>query len=201
MRTKGTVVKREKPAPAVPVADQSEERKLGTIVRGDRPEPPNWICYHEAFKGLVDEKGRWLGKGRVPKCRVCRGWLQPEENHKCPGYMPRMDRLQPMDLEQRRDMREASWEEAGDWDDDQYDATTDADIPAVVRYGEEWDDDHFDPTTAEGADFMMHEAETGETKDNVVLREDWTEDDWIEWRRQQLGHSKHYDPKFDPDDE
>jgi hypothetical protein len=163
------------------------------MTEGEIRLPPNWICYPEAFEGLVDEKGRWLGKGLVPRCRVCRGWLQPEENHKCPGYMPRMDRLQPMDLEQRRAIRTSAKLAAGDWDDDHFDPTTPGDTHPVVRYGEEWDDDHYDHTTPGEIDLEYR----SEYEDSGVLLEGWDEDRWIVWRRQQLGHSKDYDPEFD----
>jgi hypothetical protein len=136
---------------------------------------PNWICYPEVFRDRVDENGNWLG-GKVPPCIKCKGLLHPNEHHICPGYMPDLTRLNTkLTFEERRELRRAAWLEGdNDWDDDQYDSTTP------------------DPDFS----FMMHEAETGETKDQVVL-EGWDEDRWIAWKKKQLGLPSDYEPDFD----
>ncbi len=138
---------------------------------------PNWICYPEVFWGRVDENGNWLG-GKVPPCIKCKGLLHPNEHHICPGYMPDLTRLNTkLTPEQRKAMRHAAWLEGdGDWDDDQYDCTTPGD-----------------------ADRMMHEAETGETYDQVVI-DGMTEEEWMERRRRQLRHAPDYAPYFESDD-
>jgi len=85
MRTKGKVVERPKVVAAPLPAPKPKTR----IVRGDRPLPPNYICYPEAFKGRVDKHGNWLG-GQLPRCRRCKELLPPKENHVCPGYVPEL---------------------------------------------------------------------------------------------------------------
>lgn len=139
---------------------------------------PNWICYPEVFRGRVDENGNWLS-GKVPPCIMCKGLLHPNEHHICPGYMPDLTRLNTkLTPEQRKAIRRAGWLEGnGDWDDDQYDPTTP------------------DPDWSN----MMHEAETGETYDQVVI-DGMTGEEWMERRRQQLGHAPDYHPCFESDD-
>jgi hypothetical protein len=126
----------------------------------------------------VDENGNWLG-GKVPPCIKCKGLLHPNEHHVCPGYMPDLTRLNTkLTPEQRRAIRRGGWLEGnGDWDDDQYDPTTP------------------DPDWSN----MMHEAETGETYDHFVI-DGMTEEEWMERRRQQLGHAPDYDPYVESDD-
>lgn len=155
-RPKGVVVYR---SPKNPIADAAKEherqreqkRQEAAAARAARPVP-NYLCYAVAFKGRVDEHGNWLG-GRLPKCLKCKGLLEPKDNHQCPGYIPDPMRLNTeIDPETRMAMRRASWD---DWDDAQY-----------------------DPTTPGDADWMMHEAETGETRDQVVI-EGMTEEEWF----------------------
>jgi hypothetical protein len=133
MRPKGVVTKRPTPVVAnTPTPDSAEpppKRPKGKITGGEKPLPPNWKCYPELFKGRVDEHGNWLG-GRVPKCKVCQGLLQPQENHVCEGYYPKYPGLRSdISPELRERMRHAKWElDDGDWDDDQYDPTTEGEI-------------------------------------------------------------------------
>jgi hypothetical protein len=97
MRTKGRIIYESKPKPVVSGAEpsqkqqQNQTRARGTIVKGDRPLPPNWKCYPEAFKGRIDDKGSWLPcvSRRLPKCRVCDGTLHKNENHECEGFKPK----------------------------------------------------------------------------------------------------------------
>ena len=191
-RPKGVVTKRP---PPMPPAAQPKARPAGHQTKGERPLPPNWKCYPGVFVvgRNIDEHGNWLG-GRLPRCNRCDGLLPPRENHVCPGYTPQMDgRLQPMTLEQRRAIRTATNLTAGDWDDDQYDRTTPADIPLVVKYGEDWDDDHYDATTHGEIDLEYQ----SEYEDSGTVSEDWDEDRWMAWKRQQLGYSKDYDPTLE----
>ena len=94
----------------------------------------------------------------VAKCpsRGCGYMLPPQEQHKCSGFVPEYSDVPP---KERMEMRRASSLEAGDWDDDQYDSTTPGD----------------------GAEFILHEAETGETKDQVVI-EGMDEDEYLRWK-------------------
>jgi hypothetical protein len=110
---------------------------------------PNTVCYADtAFKD-------WKPGDKVPPCNVCHGLLHPGEHHNCPGFRPRY-RTDGTTHEERAEMRRAAWLEGdGDWDDDQY-----------------------DPTTQGDADAMRHEAETGETYDQVVI-EGMTEEDYL----------------------
>jgi hypothetical protein len=94
----------------------------------------------------------WQPGMKVPKCNVCRGLLHPGEHHNCPGFKPRY-RADGTTHAERAEMRKAGWD---DWDDDQYDETTPGD----------------------GANRMQHEAETGETYDQVVI-EGMTEEDYL----------------------
>ena len=97
MRTNGRIIYETKPKPVVSgvEAKQSQNhnqtRAVGKIIKGDRPKPPNWKCYPEAFKGQLDENGNWLSgvSRRLPKCRVCDGTLHKNENHECPGFTPK----------------------------------------------------------------------------------------------------------------
>ena len=89
-----------------------------------------------------------------------------------PGYKPKYSDVPP---KERMDMRRAQWEEAGDWDDDQYDET-------MPEPG--------------GFDKLRHEAETGETYDQVVI-EGMDEDEYL---RRKFGEVPHEDDMFHPDD-
>jgi hypothetical protein len=72
---------------------------------------------------------------------------------------------------------------------------------------DDWDDDQYDPTTPEGADFFRHEAETGKTKDWVVI-EGMTEEKYLAmkfgdadapgWLEKEPEDEKPYDAK-EPD--
>lgn len=152
-------------SPKNPIAEEAkarerqreDQRREDAERRASRPVP-NYICYADVFKDYDPENGEWHG-GRLPRCRVCECVLQPIENHKCSGFLPKYSEVPP---KERMDMRRASWEAAGDWDDDQYDPTTPGD----------------------GASFLRHEAETGDTKDQVVI-EGADEDEYL------LGSTKH----------
>ena len=161
MRAKGRIVTLpEEPMgvladEAKTIQKQEQERKI--IAAEKRQErydnAPNRICYAELYaqwKARVDAGG----SRKLPKCNRCRGTLHWEEHHNCPGFIPRYrtNRLTP---EERRAFHEAQMENDGDWDDDQY-----------------------DPTTPGDADHLMHEAETGETRDQVAI-EGMTEEDYL----------------------
>jgi hypothetical protein len=144
----------------------------------------------------IDEHGNWLG-GRLPRCHRCDGLLPPKENHVCPGYMPRMGgRLQPMSLEERQAIRTAANLEAGDWDDDQYDRTTEADIPLVVKYGEDVEESEPNNNEITSEDIDPEYRYECDCTDGVIL-EGWDEDRWMEWKRQELGFFKDHDPTLD----
>ena len=81
---------------------------------------PKRICYADLY-----EQWKANGGGKLPKCKRCRGTIRWEENHQCPGFIPRYWELDP---ETRRAMREAKMENEGDWDDDQYDPTTPGEV-------------------------------------------------------------------------
>ena len=99
---------------------------------------PNSVCYADtAFKD------RQPGD-KVPKCNVCRGPLHPTEHHVCGGFVPKFRTKPRLPLEERRELHRAAWEEAGDWDDDQYDSTTPDETTNNLR--------------------MQHEAETGDLR-------------------------------------
>lgn len=201
MRTKGRVVEEAEPAPVPKPKPEPEGRRKGKQVDGEKPLVPNWIAYQNIvfFVGKnVDAKGNRLG-GKLPRCKVCKGLLDPQANHKCPGYVPDLTRLNTnYTPKERLEIRKASWEIAGDWDDDQYDRTTPGEIHPVVKYGEDWDDDHYDPTTPGEID-LEYIAECEPSEGGII--EGWDEDDWLAWRRQQLGYSKDSDPNLDAADE
>ncbi len=133
------------------IQKQRQERKIvAAEKRQERYDnASNRICYADLY-----EQWKANGCGKVPKCNRCRAILHWEEHHNCPGLIPRYrtNRLTP---EERRAFHEAQMENDGDWDDDQY-----------------------DPTTPGDADYLMHEAETGETRDQVVI-EGMTEEDYL----------------------
>jgi hypothetical protein len=193
VRPKGVVTK-PTPPPLPKPPPQSNERPVGHQTKGIRPLPPNWICYPMVFVvgKNIDSHGHWLG-GRLPRCKRCHGILPPQENHDCPGYIERLGGLQPMGREERSAWHEAKMLNDGDWDDDQYDRTTLADIPLVVKYGEDWDDDHYDATTHGEIDLEYR----SEYEDSGTVTEHWDEDRWMAWKRQQLGYSKDYDPTLE----
>ena len=87
----------------------------------------------------------------IPRCNRCHGKLHPEEHHSCPGFVPRYD-TRGLSREEKIGMRRAGWDD--------------------------WDDDQFDPTTPGDADPLRHEAETSETRDQVVI-ERMTEEEWL----------------------
>jgi hypothetical protein len=157
MRATGTVIAVDTEASgsladeAKKIQKQRQERKI--IAAEKRQErydnAPNRICYADLY-----EQWKANGCGKVPKCKKCRATIHWEEHHNCPGFIPRYrtNRLTP---EERRAFHKAQMENDGDWDDDQ-----------------------FDPTTPGDADYLMHEAETGETRDQVVI-EGMTEEDYL----------------------
>ena len=157
MRAKGKIVTLPDGEPTGVLANeakqlqkQKQERKI--IAAEKRQErydnAPNTVCY--ADTAFKD----WQPGMPIPKCLKCRGRLHPTEHHNCPGFIPRYrtNRLTP---DERHAFHEAQTENDGDWDDDQY-----------------------DPTTPGDADYLMHEAETGETRDQVVI-EGMTEEDYL----------------------
>jgi len=87
----------------------------------------------------------------IPRCNRCHGKLHPEEHHNCPGFVPRYD-TRGLSREEKIGMRRAGWDD--------------------------WDDDQFDPTTPGDAVPLRHEAETSETRDQVVI-ERMTEEEWL----------------------
>src|ERR1700735_889798 len=194
VRPKGVVTKLPPPMPPSP--PKPTERPVGRQTKGERPLPPNWKCYPTVFVvgKNIDEHGNWLG-GRLPRCHRCKGLLPPQENHVCSGYMPHMGGLQPMSMDERRALRTAALLNDGDWDDDQYDPTTPANIPLVVKYGEDVDED--EPNNAEITSEDIDPEYRYENEGDGVILEGWDEDRWLEWKRQQLGYSKDYDPTLD----
>lgn len=62
--------------------NQKPKRPMGTVVKGERKPLPNKLCYPDAFKD-------WKPGMRVPRCRVCKENLYPEQNV-CPGYVPEL---------------------------------------------------------------------------------------------------------------
>ena len=126
-RPKGVVTYK---SPVNPIAEEAkqhqrqEQERLAAerAKRAERPVP-NRICYAELY-----EQWKANGGGKLPKCNRCRATLHWEENHVCPGFIPkyRTNRLTP---EERTAMHEAKMMNDGDWDDDQYDPTTPGYIP------------------------------------------------------------------------
>jgi hypothetical protein len=140
-------------SPPNPIADEAEkhQRQLQEEAKtraAERREQryataPNSVCYPELYAEW--QAKRDAGKDPViPRCNRCRQKLHWEEHHDCPGFIPKY-RTDGLSREERMEKRKAGWD---DWDDDQYDPTTPGD----------------------GADRMQHEAETGETYDQVVIR-------------------------------
>ncbi len=109
---------------------------------------PNTLCY--ADTAFKD----WKPGDKVPPCNVCHGLLHPGEHHNCPGFRPRY-RTDGTTHEERAEMRKAGWD---DWDDDQFDPTTPDETTHNLR--------------------MRHEAETGNTYDQVV-EEGMTEEEHL----------------------
>jgi hypothetical protein len=151
-RPKGVVVYR---SPVNPIAEEAKKhqrqlQRQRQEARAARADRPvpNRIAYADT---AFKDRYDANGKwlgGKVPRCRKCDGLLHPEENHRCPGFIARYPTAQ-RSHEERVAMERASWD---DWDDDQYDRTTPEDIPL--------------------------EAETDETKDQVVI-EGMTEEEWL----------------------
>lgn len=131
---------------------QKQEQELARAERREQRynTMPNRVTYADtAFKD-------WQDGDPIPECVKCHAKLYPNEHHDCPGFIPRY-RTNSLSREERREMRKAAWLEGdGDWDDDQYDPTT-PDETGNLR--------------------MRHEAETGETYDQVVIEGmTWEED-------------------------
>lgn len=123
-RPKGVMVYSSPKNPVAEAAKQhqrqlQEEARIRAAERAARPVP-NKVCYADLY-----EKWKANGSGKLPPCKRCRGAIRWEENHQCPGYVPRYRDLDP---ETRRMMREAKMENEGDWDDDQYDPTTPGEV-------------------------------------------------------------------------
>jgi len=110
---------------------------------------PNRICYAELY-----EQWKANGGGKLPTCKKCRATIHWEEHHDCPGFKPRY-RTDGLSRDERMEQRKAGWD---DWDDDQYDETTPDETTQNLR--------------------MQHEAETGETYDQVVI-EGMTEEEYL----------------------
>ena len=143
-----------------------QERLAAERARRAAIPVPNRICYAEtAFKD-------WQPGMPIPKCRKCQGLLHPEENHVCPGYHPKYPMLPSSELsfEERKALRQAAWD---DWDDDQFDRTTDGDIPI--------NPDEEDSGTVQHCEYM-------------------TEEDWIAAKRRRMGLAPDYNPPdFEPE--
>jgi hypothetical protein len=140
---------------------QKQKQERAAIAAEKRQErydnAPNRVCYPELYaewKARVDAGG----SRKLPKCKKCHGWLHWEEHHVCDGFIPKYD-TRGLSHDERMEKRKAGWD---DWDDAQYDPTTPGD----------------------GADRMQHEAETGETYDQVVI-EGMTEEDYL---REKFGY-------------
>ena len=84
----GASVKKKKSAEPSRGSWADQNRPEGQITKGEKKPLPNRLCYPELFKGRIGPKGEWLG-GKVPKCKRCEGNLFPEENHECPGFIPK----------------------------------------------------------------------------------------------------------------
>jgi hypothetical protein len=135
MRTKGTVVPRPKVnvSGAEPGQQQNQsqnQRPKGVITKGTVPLPPNRICYPDLYadwKKRVDAGG----SRKLHHCKRCDGILHWEENHVCPGFIPKYPVLPSTEeaMEEHKAIREYIRETEGDWDDDQYDPTTPGDVP------------------------------------------------------------------------
>ena len=99
MRTKGKFVYVSPVSPLVmeAVQQQKQERlRLQTqrAERASRPVP-NRICYEEAF-------ANWKPGMSLPHCRRCDATLFPEENHQCPGFVPKYAKYDAERMEARR---------------------------------------------------------------------------------------------------
>ena len=80
--------------------NQKPKRPMGTVVKGERKPLPNRLCYPDAFKN-------WKRGMRVPRCRVCKENLYPEENHVCEGYKPQLPFMDmSAHMERMQDQRE-----------------------------------------------------------------------------------------------
>jgi len=155
MRAKGVVVTMPAKEPTGHLADeaktiqkQKQERKI--IAAEKRQERYDNAPNRICYAELYEH---WKASGgKLPKCNRCRAILHWEEHHDCPGFIPKY-RTDGLSRNERMEKRKAGWD---DWDDDQYDPTTPGD----------------------GADRMQHEAETGETYDQVVI-EGMTEEEYL----------------------
>lgn len=152
-RPKGAVVYRSPENPAVKEAEanQRQERLRLQTERAERREERYRTMPNQICYADTAFKD-WTPDMPIPKCLKCRGKLYPEEHHDCPSFIPKY-RTDGLSRDERMEKRKAGWD---DWDDDQYDPTTPGD----------------------GADRMQHEAETGETYDQVVI-EGMTEEDYL----------------------
>jgi len=150
-RPKGVMVYSSPKNPIAEAAKQHQrqlQEERDSAAKRRYDNAPNTVCY--ADTAFKD----WQPGMPIPKCLKCRGRLHPTEHHNCPGFIPRY-RTNCLTPEERRAFHEAQMGNDGDWDDDQY-----------------------DPTTPGDADYLMHEAETGETRDQVLI-EGMTEEDYL----------------------
>jgi len=87
-----------------PLLSKTNQKPMGTVTEAKKKPLPNRLCYPEAFKD-------WKPGMRVPHCKRCDGLLNPNENHECEGYVPKLpfddmeDHMDFMD-DQRESMRE-----------------------------------------------------------------------------------------------
>jgi len=113
MRARGVVVTR--PETTFSAEDAKRilaERNTRRVVTRPYPAapPPNWKCYLNIvfFIGKnIDEKGRWIGKGKLPPCNRCHERIHPQEHHKCEGYVPKYETWS----DERKERAEARREE------------------------------------------------------------------------------------------
>jgi hypothetical protein len=120
----------------------AEKNRLRTQRAERRERPvPNYLCYPDAFKLYDPKTGRWHG-GKLPRCERCKAFLQPEENHKCEGFVPQYidhddewrERADARRAEQREaihnrwdEMREESLEDDREYQDEFENRTTECD--------------------------------------------------------------------------
>jgi len=120
-RAKGVVTYRSPKNEFIDAANKlQKQRREETQARAARRAAapvPNWICYQGSVFIVgknIDEKGNWLG-GRLPRCRVCEGRLDPQENHVCPGFTPKYvehdDEWHECTEDRRQGIREARLED------------------------------------------------------------------------------------------
>lgn len=154
-RPKGRMVYSSPPNPIADAAKKHQEQlqrqhqeELAARRQRTYDTMPNRVCYADSAFA------GWEPGMPIPRCNRCHGKLHPEEHHNCPGFVPRYD-TRGLSHEEKIGMRRAGWD---DFDDDQYDETTPDETTQNLR--------------------MQHEAETGETYDQVVI-EGMDEDEYL----------------------